>query len=124
MCLIFKFRQHKSTFSVELSSPSFYSYFFRSRYFHWNMGLYMMLFMVIFLIPFYIGYFVLSNMSRGKLALRLRANKKSSRPATHADYSSKSLGNRTNRSHGFLWRWRWLHKRYMSQRRNSIRTHA
>ncbi|KAK6616890.1 Golgi pH regulator [Polyplax serrata] len=33
-----------------------------SRYFHWNLGLYVMLFMVIVLIPFYIGYFVLSSM--------------------------------------------------------------
>ncbi|XP_049853558.1 Golgi pH regulator A isoform X1 [Schistocerca gregaria] len=32
-----------------------------SRYFHWNVGLYLMLFMVIVLIPFYIGYFILSN---------------------------------------------------------------
>lgn len=32
-----------------------------SRYFHWNIGLYMMLFMVIVLIPFYIGYFILIN---------------------------------------------------------------
>ncbi|GLH11508.1 hypothetical protein R5R35_012040 [Gryllus longicercus] len=32
-----------------------------SRYFHWNVGLYMMLFMVIVVIPFYIGYFILSN---------------------------------------------------------------
>ncbi|XP_063223274.1 Golgi pH regulator isoform X2 [Bacillus rossius redtenbacheri] len=32
-----------------------------SRFFHWNLGLYMMLFMVIVLIPFYICYFILSN---------------------------------------------------------------
>lgn len=40
---------------------------FSSRYFHWNLGLYLMLFMVIVLIPFYIGYFVLSNIHIGKL---------------------------------------------------------
>nr|KAF7415808.1 hypothetical protein H0235_012400 [Vespula pensylvanica] len=32
-----------------------------SRYFHWNVGLYMLLFMVIVLIPFYIAYFIISN---------------------------------------------------------------
>ncbi|XP_069677519.1 Golgi pH regulator [Periplaneta americana] len=32
-----------------------------SRYFHWNLVLYVMLFMVIVLIPFYIGYFIVSN---------------------------------------------------------------
>ncbi|XP_063995723.1 Golgi pH regulator isoform X1 [Diachasmimorpha longicaudata] len=32
-----------------------------SRYFHWNVGLYMILFMVIVLIPFYIAYFIISN---------------------------------------------------------------
>nr|CAD7261094.1 unnamed protein product [Timema shepardi] len=34
----------------------------RSRYFHWNLGLYLMLFMVIVIIPFYIGYYILSNL--------------------------------------------------------------
>lgn len=37
-----------------------------SRYFHWNLVLYMMLFMVIVLIPFYIGYFIVSNIRFGK----------------------------------------------------------
>ncbi|KAF4530164.1 hypothetical protein B566_EDAN001421 [Ephemera danica] len=32
-----------------------------SRYFQWNLGLYLILFMVIVLIPFYIGYFIVSN---------------------------------------------------------------
>lgn len=32
-----------------------------SRYFHWNLGLYLILFMVIVIIPFNIGYFILSN---------------------------------------------------------------
>ncbi|XP_067007866.2 Golgi pH regulator isoform X2 [Anabrus simplex] len=40
-----------------------------SRYFHWNVGLYMMLFMVIVVIPFYIGYFILSNIRFVKLQL-------------------------------------------------------
>ncbi|KAF7992164.1 hypothetical protein HCN44_001489 [Aphidius gifuensis] len=34
-----------------------------SRYFHWNVGLYMLLFMVIVLIPFYIAYFIISNIN-------------------------------------------------------------
>lgn len=33
-----------------------------SRYFYWNVYLYLMLFLVIVLIPFYIGYFVVSNL--------------------------------------------------------------
>lgn len=32
-----------------------------SRYFHWNLDLYLMLIMVIVVIPFYIGYFIISN---------------------------------------------------------------
>ncbi|XP_044728648.1 Golgi pH regulator [Chrysoperla carnea] len=32
-----------------------------SRYFHWNLGLYLLLFMVIALIPFYIAYFCINN---------------------------------------------------------------
>ncbi|XP_065202343.1 Golgi pH regulator [Planococcus citri] len=32
-----------------------------SRYFYWNVYLYLMLFLVIVIIPFYIGYFVVSN---------------------------------------------------------------
>ncbi|XP_043482866.1 Golgi pH regulator [Leptopilina heterotoma] len=38
-----------------------------SRYFHWNVGLYMLLFMVIVLIPFYIAYFIISNVRFVKL---------------------------------------------------------
>ncbi|PSN41185.1 Golgi pH regulator [Blattella germanica] len=40
-----------------------------SRYFHWNLVLYMMLFMVIVLIPFYIGYFIVSNIRFVKLQM-------------------------------------------------------
>ncbi|XP_051173587.1 Golgi pH regulator isoform X1 [Leptopilina boulardi] len=40
-----------------------------SRYFHWNVGLYMLLFMVIVLIPFYIAYFIISNVSFVRLNL-------------------------------------------------------
>lgn len=40
-----------------------------SRYFHWNVGLYMLLFMVIVLIPFYIAYFIISNVRFVKLNL-------------------------------------------------------
>lgn len=36
-----------------------------SRYFHWNLGLYLMLFMVIAVIPFYIGYFCISQIRYG-----------------------------------------------------------
>ncbi|XP_054282544.1 Golgi pH regulator [Macrosteles quadrilineatus] len=34
-----------------------------SRYFHWNLALYLILFMVIVILPFYIGYFIMSNVS-------------------------------------------------------------
>ncbi|CAG9116305.1 unnamed protein product [Plutella xylostella] len=34
-----------------------------SRYFHWNLGLYLLLFMLIVLIPFYIAYFSISNIT-------------------------------------------------------------
>ncbi|XP_011633195.1 Golgi pH regulator isoform X3 [Pogonomyrmex barbatus] len=40
-----------------------------SRYFHWNVGLYMLLFMVIVLIPFYIAYFIISNIRFVRLNL-------------------------------------------------------
>ncbi|XP_061932448.1 Golgi pH regulator isoform X3 [Apis cerana] len=40
-----------------------------SRYFHWNVGLYMLLFMVIVLIPFYIAYFIISNIRFVRLKL-------------------------------------------------------
>ncbi|XP_011336949.1 Golgi pH regulator isoform X1 [Ooceraea biroi] len=40
-----------------------------SRYFHWNVGLYMLLFMVIVLIPFYIAYFIISNIRFVRLHL-------------------------------------------------------
>ncbi|XP_043279150.1 Golgi pH regulator [Venturia canescens] len=40
-----------------------------SRYFHWNVGLYMLLFMVIVLIPFYIAYFIISNVRFVRLNL-------------------------------------------------------
>lgn len=39
---------------------------FSSRYFHWHLGLYLLLFMVIVLIPFYIAYFCISNIYYGK----------------------------------------------------------
>ncbi|XP_074102110.1 golgi pH regulator [Cotesia typhae] len=40
-----------------------------SRYFHWNVGLYMLLFMVIVVIPFYIAFFIISNVRFVKLNL-------------------------------------------------------
>ncbi|XP_057324524.1 Golgi pH regulator [Microplitis mediator] len=40
-----------------------------SRYFHWNVGLYMLLFMVIVVIPFYIAFFIISNIRFVKLNL-------------------------------------------------------
>ncbi|KAL7290051.1 hypothetical protein TKK_0015780 [Trichogramma kaykai] len=40
-----------------------------SRYFHWNVGLYLLLFMVIVLIPFYIAYFIISNIRNLRLNL-------------------------------------------------------
>lgn len=43
-----------------------------SRYFHWNLALYLILFMVIVILPFYISYFIMSNVSFGKLFLYYR----------------------------------------------------
>lgn len=38
-----------------------------SRYFHWRLGLTLLLFMVIALIPFYIGYSFISNIRIGNI---------------------------------------------------------
>lgn len=38
-----------------------------SRYFHWRLGLTLLLIMVIALIPFYIGYSCISNIRIGKV---------------------------------------------------------
>ncbi|GLV42794.1 Golgi pH Regulator [Carabus blaptoides fortunei] len=60
--LIFSFTLALSCSMFELIIFEILAYLdLSSRYFHWHLGLYLMLFMVIVLIPFYIAYFCISN---------------------------------------------------------------
>lgn len=83
-----------------------------SRYFHWRLGLTLLLFMVIALIPFYIAYSSISNIRIGMWLLRMQISL--FLPARLFLFSAFTLDQNFDGSNmvhifvRFLENWRWI----------------